>query len=126
MTLELTDKDILQSELFECLRPELRKMVFQMEEKFGLHDKERGDPFRCDDQNFMDRRMLEEATEFYEAMGLPLPYLDHHGLITRILFGVDKTPVKKTPFEVWGEAGDWCNIITMIAVNYEREWKKGK
>ena len=126
MTPEPTDKDIQQSALFECLRPKICKMAFQMEEKFRLHDKERGDPFQCDDQNFMDRRMLEEATEFYEAMGLPLPYFDHHGLITRILFGADKTPARKTPSEVWGEAGDWCNIITMIAVNYEREWKKGK
>jgi hypothetical protein len=122
---EPTDKDITKAALYDSIRPEIRRMVHRMEQKFRLHDQERGDPFRCDDQYFMDRRMLEESTEFYEAMGLALPYFDHNKLITRVLFAAGKTPKRKRPFEVWDEAGDWCNIITMMAVNYERDyWKE--
>jgi len=109
MTPEPTDKDIQQSALFECLRPEIRKMAFQMEEKFRLHDKERGDPFLCDDQEFMEHRLDEEEIEMEKAMGR-----------------CGNPDEKKPPSVIWKEAADRCNFILMMAVNYEREWKKGK
>ena len=116
MTPEPTDKDIQQSALFECLRPEIRKMAFQMEEKFRLHDKERGNPFRPLDFDFINNRLLDELDELYTSMGYATD------LYVSVGYMVDE---RKPPSAIWKEAADCCNFILMTAVNYEREWRKG-
>ena len=116
MTPKPTDKDILQSELFECLRSEIRKMAFQMEEKFRLHDKERGDPFRFLELDFINNRLVEELDELYTSMGYATDLYVSMGC------AVD---ARKPPSAIWKEAADCCNFILMVAVNYEREWRKG-
>jgi hypothetical protein len=87
--------------LFNLIRPEVRKMAMQMEMKFRMHDEERGDPFLCDDFLFMKQRVKDETKEMYDAV-----------------------EQMKPPSEVWREAADRCNIITMEAVAYEKRWKK--
>jgi hypothetical protein len=99
MTKEPTDRDITKAALYDCLRPEIRKMAHQMEQKFRLHDVDRGDPFKCDDFPFMRERIRGETKEMYDAI-----------------------EQKKSPSEVWKEAADRCNLITMEAVAYEKIW----
>ena len=87
--------------LFNLIRPEIKKMAMQMEMKFRMHDKERGDPFRCTDFLFLRRRVKEETKEMYDAIEQVKP-----------------------PSEIWREAADRCNLITMeAAVAYENWWK---
>ena len=107
---EPEDKDITNSALYECLRPQVRKMAHTMERKFRLHDKERGDPFRPCSFEFLNARFEEEWIEFMDSLGDEFKFDD----------GCDG----KKPSEVWDEAGDCCNIITMIAANYERVRKE--
>jgi len=91
--------DIEKAALYDIVRPEVRKMSMRMEEKFRLNDKERGNPFACDDEQFMQDRLGEEADEFQGAMD-------------------DQAHYSK----VWNEGADVCNFILMLCVNYEREW----
>lgn len=98
--------DIEKAALYELVRPEVRKMSMQMEEKFRLYDKERGNPFNCDDEPFMQGRLSGESDEFQGAMD-----------------------DQAHPAKVWKEAADTCNFILMLCVNYEREWfadRKGR
>jgi hypothetical protein len=91
--------DIEKAALYDIVRPEVRKMSMRMEEKFRLNDKERGNPFTCDDEDFMQGRLSEESDEFQAAID-------------------DQAHYSK----VWNEGADICNFITMLCVNYEREW----
>jgi NTP pyrophosphatase (non-canonical NTP hydrolase) len=91
--------DIEKAALYDIVRPEVRKMSMRMEEKFRLNDKERGNPFACDDEQFMLERLADEKDEFHDAIDNG----DHYS-------------------KVWNEAADVCNFITMLCVNYEREW----
>jgi hypothetical protein len=95
------DMNKVKRALFELLRPEIRRMAMQMETKFRMHDEERGDPFLCDDMVFLRGRIKDETKEMYDAI-----------------------EQMKPPSEVWREAADRCNIITMEAVAYEKMWKK--
>lgn len=104
---EPTDKDIASAALYECLRPQIRRMAHHMEQKFALHDKERGNPFTPADMVWLQSRFQDEFTEFLVATGL---------------FKPDYFIEKRNPLEVWKEAADVCNIMTMLAVNYERIW----
>lgn len=109
MMMQPTDKDISNSALYECLRPQIRKMAHQMEQKFRLHDEERGDPFNPSTFEFLSSRFDHEWDEFMKAMG------DIFRLDSGTIGGMK-------PSDVWKEAADCCNFITMMAVNYERQW----
>lgn len=106
---EPNDRDIASAALYECLRPQIRRMAHQMEQKFAIHDPARGDPFKHCDTNFLNTRLEDELDEFHRAMGWTNGY-------PRIY------SYNKSSSEVWREAADVCNIITMLAVNYERTW----
>ena len=106
MVTEMNDNTMNKEVFYEHLRPEVRKLAMQMENKFRLHDKDRGNPFNCDDQDFMEDRLVDEEIEMLRAMGR-----------------LDKP--RRPPSVVWAEAADRCNFILMMAVNYEREWLKG-
>lgn len=108
---EINDKDITNSALYECLCPQIRKMAHQMEQKFRLYDGERGDPFVPSTFEFLDFRFTHEWDEFISALWQTF-CLDA---------GIGDG---KKPSEVWKEAADCCNFITMIAVNYERQWNE--
>ena len=99
MTKEMDASDIMKAALYDSIRPEIRRMAHQMEQKFRLHDRDRGDPFKCDDYEFMRERLEVEGRELGQAI-----------------------LSEKSPSEVWKEAADCCNFITMIAVDYERKW----
>ena len=109
---EPTDKDISQSALYECLRPEIRKMAHQMEQKFRLHDKERGNPFQPLTFEFLDGRFDHEWNEFMLALG------------DAFRMDCDEPSDGSKPSDVWKEAADCCNFILMMCVNYERDWNE--
>jgi hypothetical protein len=94
--------DIEKAALYDVVRPEVRKMSMQMEEKYRLHDHDRGNPFNCDDEQFMQDRLSDELDEFQGAID-----------------DMDNPPSK-----IWKEGADVCNFILMLCVNYEREWQK--
>ena len=100
MSLDGFDVEKAKNVIFNQIRPEIRKMAILQEQKFGLYDKERGNPFLCTDQNFLRIRVNEETREMKKAMD-----------------------DKKTPITIWKEAADRCNFILMQAVAYEYEWK---
>jgi hypothetical protein len=87
--------------IYRKIRPEIRKLAMMQEQKFALYDEERGNPFDCEDLQFMKDRLHEETSEMYRDM---------------------KTG--QTPNTVWKEAADRCNFILMQVINYEREYKK--
>lgn len=91
--------DIEKAALYDLVRPEVRKMSMQMEEKFRLYDKERGNPFACDDESFITERMNEEMDELQLA--------------------IDDGA---HPSKVWKESADVCNFILMQAVLYDKNW----
>jgi hypothetical protein len=98
--------DIEKAALYDLVRPEVRKMSMQMEEKFRLHDKERGNPFVCNDIDFIDGRIADEIDEFQDAISD-----DAH------------------PSKIWKEGADICNFILMRCVLYEKDWfdaRKGR
>jgi hypothetical protein len=100
------DKDTAYVVLYKRLRPQIRKIAQNMEEKFRLNDEDRGDPFRPTSFDFLLKRLGNEWVEFMLAMG-------------------KGSEPRRPPSEVWKEAADICNFITMMAENYEREWVKG-
>lgn len=91
--------------LYDTIRPEIRKLAHQMEMKFRLHDNERGNPFDCNDQKFMEDRLQEEEWEFQLALN-------------------NRDP----PSKLWSEGADCCNFRLMMIINAERErldrWRK--
>ena len=107
------NKDDVQMELYDSssveeiievmyrqIRPEIRKLAMLQEQKFALHDLERGNPFHCDDQIFISCRLREETREMRKAM-----------------------QNNERPSIIWKEAADRCNFILMQAVAYEYQWK---
>ena len=98
--------------LYDVIRPEIRKLAHQMEIKFRLHDKERGNPFDCDDQDFMEMRLEEEECEFSKAIGRNPLYID------KKRGGVDP------PSKIWSEGADCCNFRLMMIIDAIRDWKK--
>jgi hypothetical protein len=107
---QITDPDKAAA-FYDFIRPEIRRMAIQMEKKFRLHDRERGDPFRIDapyDQlmEFFDMRIAEEIIELDTAMGL----LGHP---------------RKPPSVVFGEIADITNFYLMKGVAFDKEWRKG-
>ena len=96
---------------YDFVRPEIRKLAMQMEQKFRLHDEERGNPFDLkmsydDLLYFVDGRLEEEEDELYTAMGL---------------LGNPCRP----PSVVFLETADVCNFHLIRAIAYEKEWLKG-
>lgn len=83
--------------LFNQIRPEIRRFSHQMEQKFQIHDKERGSPFQPSSKFFLYQRLAEEMTEFFIAIDENRP-----------------------PSEVVKEGADVSNIILMICENYKR------
>jgi hypothetical protein len=100
---ETVTTDKVKDCIYKLMRPEIRKLAMLQEQKFLLHDKKRGNPFDCENLQFMKDRLHEETNEMYRAM---------------------KTG--QTPNTVWKEAADRCNFILMQAVNYEREYGEKK
>jgi hypothetical protein len=99
------DKNQLSTEqkaaLYDLLRPEIRKLAHNMEMKFRMYDKERGNPFDCTDNAFLNQRLKDENAEFYNAID-----------------------VRSQPSKVWKEGSDCCNFRLMRIINYEKEWKE--
>lgn len=96
---------------FDFIRPEIRKLAMQMEQKFRLHDEERGNPFDIrmsyDELiDFTSERLECEEDELYTAMGL---------------IGNPRKP----PSVVFSETADVCNFHLIRAIAYEKEWLKG-
>jgi hypothetical protein len=87
--------------LYDLIRPEIRKLAHNMEMKFRMYDKERGNPFDCTDNAFLYKRLNEENSEFYNTI-----------------------MVYSQPSKVWKEGADCCNFRLMRIINYEREWKE--
>ena len=87
--------------LYDSIRPEIRKLAHQMEIKFRIHDNDRGNPFDCKDDVFMQERHLGELHELDEEI---------------------KDCAQ--PSKVWGEGADTCNFILMRIINHERQWRQ--
>jgi hypothetical protein len=94
------NEDEMKDILFRQIRPEIRKMAFQMEHNFAMHDRDRGNPFLCTDYYLIRERLQQETREMHKAM---------------------KTC--RSPSDVWSEAADRCNFILMEAAAYEYNWK---
>ena len=86
--------------IYRQIRPEIRKLAMLQEQKFALHDLDRGNPFHCDDQIFIARRLRGETREMRKAMQ-----------------NNERPPI------IWKEAADRCNFILMQAVAYGYQWK---
>lgn len=86
--------------LYDTIRPEIRKLAHQMEIKFRIHDKDRGNPFDCEDDKFMISRLSEEMEEFENEIN------NGH-----------------QPSKVWREGSDCCNFFLMRIINYEKAWR---
>lgn len=86
--------------LYDSIRPEIRKLAHQMEIKFRIHDMERGNPFDCVDNTFLNNRLNEESAEFYNVITF-----------------------RYRPSKLWAEGADCCNFRLMRIINYEREWR---
>lgn len=108
----ISDRDIEKAALYDCLRPEIRKMAHAMENKFRLYDRDRGNPFQPLSFEFLSYRFDHEWDEFMKALG--------------DTYRMDECVDGALPSEVWKEAADCCNFILMMAVNYQRRWMKEK
>jgi hypothetical protein len=106
--MRLSDTD--KAALFDCLRPEVRRMANRMEQKFRLHDTTRGNPFQPLSFEFLDERYTAEWDELMLALG------------DAFRMDCDAPIDGKKPSDVWNEAADCCNFILMMCVNYERQW----
>lgn len=93
---------LVEIELYELLRPEIRLIAHQMERKFQLHV-DRGDPFQPYSWRFLLHREEEEGIKFLKAMN-----------------------ENRIPSEVLEAAADKMNIILMQAIKYGKEWKPKK